>query len=109
MSDETPKPKTAYVMVEVEYDPATTTPEAIADKIERFIDNTVSTDGIWDECISDTLGSPGLGNVYHVSRPDDLWTSDPEYPKEDWVMEVINGDTVASYYEWVKAQKEAQQ
>lgn len=107
MTDEEPKPKTAYITVEVEYDPETTTPDVIADKIERFIDNTVSTDGIWDECISDRLGSPGLGNVYAVERPDDLWASDPEYPKEDWVMEVVNGDTVAGYRDWVKASKEA--
>ena len=61
--------KTAYVMVEVTYDPDTTKPNAIADKIERFLDNVVSTDGIWDECISDEYGSPGLGEVYATKKP----------------------------------------
>jgi hypothetical protein len=107
MTDEEPKPKTAYITVEVEYDPETTTPEAIAKKVDAFLDMVTSADEIWDECISDTLGSPGLGNVYAVERPDDLWASDPEYPKEDWAMEVVNGDTVAGYQDWVKARKEA--
>lgn len=105
------KEQTAIVTVEVTYDPATTTPEAIADKVERFLDNVVATDGIWDECISDTYGSPGLGGVTgrKASPPatGSAWDSDPEYPLEDWQYEVANGDTVLGYQDWLKAQKEA--
>ncbi len=60
---------TAYITVEVTYDPATTDPDAIAKKVEAFLDNTVSTEGIWDDCISDEYGSPGLGEVYAASKP----------------------------------------
>ena len=109
MTDE-PKPATAYVLVEVEYDPQATTPDVIADTVEKFLDTVTSTDGIWpDECFSPRLGSPGLGQVRSLYRPDNLWADDPEYPKEDWQREVVNGDTIAGYHDWIQAQREAKE
>ena len=39
-------------------------------------------------------------------RVEDLWASDPAYPKEDWVAEVQNADTHLGYWEWVEDQIE---
>lgn len=34
-------------------------------------------------------------------NPADRWESHPKYPMSDWRYEVINGDTVLGYVEWV--------
>jgi len=40
-------------------------------------------------------------------QPDDYWGEDPDYPLEDWRYEVANNDTRLGYWEWVAAEKEA--
>ena len=37
----------------------------------------------------------------------DLYGEDQDYPKEDWRQEVMNGDTLLGYWEWVRHQQEA--
>ena len=34
------------------------------------------------------------------------WDDDPDYTHDDWVAEVINGQTLRGYWEWVKWAKE---
>ena len=31
------------------------------------------------------------------------WGEHPEYPVEDWIADVANGDTRRGYWEWVEA------
>jgi len=38
--------------------------------------------------------------------PDSLWDEHPDYPMEDWVDDVKNGNTVAGYREWATEQHE---
>jgi hypothetical protein len=97
---------TAIVTVLVEYDDATCSADDIAEKVEGFLDTCVSTDGIWDNCISDALGSPGLGSVSGVRKPDDLWKEDPEFPRAFWGTEAFDGDTLLGYWDWVAAEKQ---
>ena len=37
-----------------------------------------------------------------VDTGGDLWGEHPQYGKEDWQYEAMNGDTVLGYWEWVK-------
>ena len=32
---------------------------------------------------------------------DDVWKSHPRFPRQDWMYEVENGDTILGYWEWV--------
>jgi len=36
----------------------------------------------------------------------DNWDEHPDYPREDWATEAMNGDTVAGYWEWLATQLE---
>lgn len=38
-----------------------------------------------------------------------IWGSYPKYPKEDWVSEVINNDTVLGYWNWVSVHVEQEE
>jgi hypothetical protein len=38
---------------------------------------------------------------------DMLEYEDYDYPFSDWQYEVVNGDTILGYWEWVEHQKEA--
>lgn len=39
-------------------------------------------------------------------RKHGIWSEYPEYPREDWKLEVVNGDTNLGYWEWVEHQEE---
>lgn len=44
-------------------------------------------------------------------KPDDYWAENPDYPIEDWKLEVANDDTRLGYWDWVDSlieQKEIQ-
>ncbi len=38
--------------------------------------------------------------------PDDVWSSDKAFPREDWQAEVADGDTNRGYWEWVAAKRQ---
>lgn len=40
--------------------------------------------------------------------PDDIWSEHDGFPREDWMYEVANGDTVSGYIDWVNNQIEIQ-
>lgn len=46
-------------------------------------------------------------HVFVASRSDNHWVSDPNYPVEDWRIEVANDDTRLGYGEWLQHQREA--
>ena len=37
----------------------------------------------------------------------DPWSSDPDYPREDWQEEASEGSTQLGYWDWVSHQREA--
>ena len=39
--------------------------------------------------------------------PDDIWETDPEFPRKDWRQEVGEESTQLGYWDWVEHQKEA--
>jgi hypothetical protein len=41
----------------------------------------------------------------HMPRIDE-WSEDPEYPRFDWRLEVLDGGTQRGYWDWVDAKKE---
>ena len=40
------------------------------------------------------------------TKPENIWSEDPDYPVADWKYEVANDDTRLGYWEWVENQKE---
>jgi hypothetical protein len=42
-------------------------------------------------------------------EPGHYWDNDPDWPVEDWQLEVANGDTRRSYWEWVETQRQAEE
>jgi hypothetical protein len=39
---------------------------------------------------------------------EDVWASDPQFPRSDWKHEVENDETHLGYWEWVESQREGQ-
>jgi hypothetical protein len=52
------------------------------------------------------VGSDGLFAMEPVRSQPGYWDNDQDYPVEDWILEVSDGDTRQSYAEWVEWQRE---
>lgn len=52
-----PNTETLTLRLDVEFDPGTTDREAVADTMNRVLQNALSTDGILDE-----IGNPNVGD-----------------------------------------------
>ena len=39
-------------------------------------------------------------------QPDEYWNEIPDYPVEDWALEVIGHDTRLGYHDWAKNRAE---
>jgi len=68
-------------------------------------DAVVDDDGEYTECYSVVIKCDGQP-IGQPAADTDYWMDDPEYPSADWKHEVANGDTRASYREWVTARRE---
>jgi len=42
-------------------------------------------------------------------RKNGYWSEHPDFPRGDWKLEVANGDTLQSYWEWAQSQYEIEQ
>ena len=45
-------------------------------------------------------------NKTEMPVPQNPWKEDPFYPMSDWQYEVVNGDTLRGYWEWVECRKQ---
>lgn len=36
-----------------------------------------------------------------VLKDKNIWSEVPEYPRRDWINEVVNGETNRGYWDWV--------
>ncbi len=72
-------------------------------KIRRKSDRAALTQQeIW-QLICDTAPKLTLRQ-----QQEDVWASDPDFPKGDWKYEVENDSTHQGYWEWVESQREQQ-
>lgn len=58
-------------------------------------------------CSPEDVGAPTVD--FDSCRPDPgtgYWDNDPQFPVEDWMAEVSNGDTRQGYWPWVRAKRE---
>lgn len=100
----------AYANLFITFDDEVTSDEAVVNELDKGITALLDGGNFWpDDHFSPESGSPGVGPLTLV--PVDLsshWDEDPEYPVEDWKIEVDNDDTRLGYKEWVLHQRESQ-